>query len=953
MANSFRWFFNDLTIEEESLVLSPDMVQPTDKVYCFAQVEGEFGDIDVASTFVTVSNSEPVFTNTYILPSVGVRSGTELTCYSVVSDPDLTEISHDYSWSRNGELLAIGQSLVLNDDNAKQGDIINCSVLAQDEHGGTATMDADVEVINSLPEINNVGINPVHPTSQDNLQCTATASDHDGDDISLTYSWLVDGVLQSENTALLSGPFNPSQEITCQVTPNDGFDSGELMESTVTVINSPPAIHSITLSVDDLTLDESQFRTNDTITATVEASDVDDDFMTYHFDWYVDGILVRSGLGDSLDGHLYFDKGQLVYVIVTPNDGISDGESVTSQISTIANTKSEIVIAQLGPNPLYTTDTLSVDFINVQDVDGDDVSLIYEWFVNGTLLHTSSINTLSDFYYTSNDEIYVEVSHNDGVEYGDVYTTNPISVSSTPPEMISVSILPEEPNSQDSLTCIAFAFDTDDDDISMRYSWTIDGELQPETSSVFSGILAAGDTVSCTVVPEDQSTNGDSLSNSVMISNSAPVVQSVVFNSEDVYTNDILQVIVQSTDLDDDPILVSYDWYVDGLLVKSGLSTSLDGSEYFDKNQEVLVIVSASDGELDSEIYVSDALRVLNTPPTTPTVSMGTEYPPLGEDLYCSIVEEAFDADGDVLTYDFTWYVNDLEWQGTTLASVHSGDGIEKDLIYIGDQWRCDAQASDGTGLSEPVSSTGTISDCPVQYYYDIVEAYADVENPHSCWSHGSSTDQTSPVLLPLLYTGNASGLPEGTSFIGNGDYCESYNRDYCDQVGIIHYGGSPIEHRIDSGYSNFRIMFYEDTLTVKGGSRTLYLRWQAPRDATCTMNYSLIPVTYATYWPDYSGSTGVRLNLLQNHVVLETMDISGYLNQYFYMDITTEVEAGDIIDLVFFDYDAVHFDWTSFSGGITCDYGDLQTEEENSDGTDDSSEETDDDSNEEGDGSE
>ena len=74
-----------------------------------------------------------------------------------------------------------------------------------------------------------------------------------------------------------------------------------------------------------------------------------------------------------------------------------------------------------------------------------------------------------------------------------------------------------------------------------------------------------------------------------------------------------------------------------------------------------------------------------------------------------------------------------------------------------------------------------------------------------------------------------------------------------------------------------------------------------------------------------------------ENHVLLETMDITGYLNQYFYIDTTTEVEAGDIIDLVFFDYNNVHFDWTSFLGGITCDYGDLQKVEEDSEESEDS----------------
>ena len=235
-------YFIDLTFEGESLSLSPDLVQPTDKIYCSAQTRGEKGDLEQSSTYVTVSNSLPVFSSAYVLPNVGVRSGTELSCYSEVTDPDFTDVTQTYRWSRNGELIALGQTLLLTDENASQGDTISCTVFAEDEHSGVSTMSADVEVINSAPMVDNIGINPANPTSQDSVQCTATVTDLDGDDVTLEYTWLINGVLQAETTAFLSESFQPNDVIECQVTPNDGYDTGDSENSTVTVVNSPPTI---------------------------------------------------------------------------------------------------------------------------------------------------------------------------------------------------------------------------------------------------------------------------------------------------------------------------------------------------------------------------------------------------------------------------------------------------------------------------------------------------------------------------------------------------------------------------------------------------------------------------------------------------------------------------------------------------------------------------------------
>ena len=143
---------------------------------------------------------------------------------------------------------------------------------------------------------------------------------------------MINGVLQAETTAFLSESFQPNDVIECQATPNDGYDSGDSVNSTVTVINSPPVLNSITIYVGDVNQDSFQPRTNDIINVALDASDVDGDIVNFTYDWYVDGVLEKSGLGDNLDGQLFFDKNQQIYVVVTPTDGQKAGLSLTSEI---------------------------------------------------------------------------------------------------------------------------------------------------------------------------------------------------------------------------------------------------------------------------------------------------------------------------------------------------------------------------------------------------------------------------------------------------------------------------------------------------------------------------------------------------------------------------------------------------------------------------------------------
>ena len=80
-----------------------------------------------------------------------------------------------------------------------------------------------------------------------------------------------------------------------------------------------------------------------------------DNISTY--DWYVDGDLVKTGLGNSLDGLQYFVRNQQVYVAITPNDGLEDGQALISDVIDVVNTPPEILSAMIIPE-LFPKPTL-------------------------------------------------------------------------------------------------------------------------------------------------------------------------------------------------------------------------------------------------------------------------------------------------------------------------------------------------------------------------------------------------------------------------------------------------------------------------------------------------------------------------------------------------------------------------------------------------------------------
>ena len=92
------------------------------------------------------------------------------------------------------------------------------------------------------------------------------------------------------------------------------------------------------------------------------------------------------------------NKGDVVVVSVTPNNGYLDGTTVTDS-ATVADTAPAATVSLNSHTP-RTNDVLTATATS-SDADGDTVSLTYVWRVNGTVTQTDTTTALTDTFNLS------------------------------------------------------------------------------------------------------------------------------------------------------------------------------------------------------------------------------------------------------------------------------------------------------------------------------------------------------------------------------------------------------------------------------------------------------------------------------------------------------------------------------------------------------------------------
>jgi hypothetical protein len=216
----------------------------------------------------TATNHAPVIRSVRLDPAAPI-DGDRVHAIVAVADQDGDPIELGFEWQISGRSIPTGEASIELKGVTKR-DRIEVAVKASDGKLQSDTARAEARVQNRRPTVVGIAVRPqpeVFPG--ETLVVTARANDPDGDPISYSYRWRLNGALQMETgdtfetDALVKG-----DEIQAIVVASDGTtDSDDLESVVVRVGNSPPEIVSVPENIS----------TNEGVSYEIQARDPDND----------------------------------------------------------------------------------------------------------------------------------------------------------------------------------------------------------------------------------------------------------------------------------------------------------------------------------------------------------------------------------------------------------------------------------------------------------------------------------------------------------------------------------------------------------------------------------------------------------------------------------------------------------------------------------------------------
>jgi hypothetical protein len=194
------------------------------------------------SNLIVLANIPPTIGGAQILPAEATAI-TTFTCAAINAfDGDDDPLKSKVVWTVNGEVV-LGQSeLELAPGPFGKGDEVSCAISLWDGEVWTESVAATESaiVVNTLPTIESVTINPPAGTLETIFSCVADGwSDPDLEDLfEVTYLWLVNGEPVDNLSAgtIHSAYFDTGDELVCQVIPENGDEQGLAVASAPVIV---------------------------------------------------------------------------------------------------------------------------------------------------------------------------------------------------------------------------------------------------------------------------------------------------------------------------------------------------------------------------------------------------------------------------------------------------------------------------------------------------------------------------------------------------------------------------------------------------------------------------------------------------------------------------------------------------------------------------------------------
>ena len=339
--------------------------------------EGATGSIEVSVRVDPpgAQNNAPTTPIVHIDPALP-QTGEALTVVVDVAsaDPDGDPLSIHTRWSRDGQPEG-DDVLTISGDRVEQNQHWRVEYWTEDGQVQSAHAVAEVTVGNGSPAIDTVIVQPDPATVLTDLTCVASATDPEGEAISYSYTWWVDGADAGQTAQILpAGIATWGVPVYCEVTASDGQGSSRQASPAITIGNEPPQPPALAFA-------PAEPVDTDDITCGILTPATDPDagqLITYGYAWYRDGQ--PTGLtGADLSADLTH-RDEVWRCEVTATDSAGGSAAVVGIEAVIGRTWQDQVGASTAA---ITIDGLVADgqfgktLAIVGDTDGDGLSELF------------------------------------------------------------------------------------------------------------------------------------------------------------------------------------------------------------------------------------------------------------------------------------------------------------------------------------------------------------------------------------------------------------------------------------------------------------------------------------------------------------------------------------------------------------------------------------------------
>lgn len=489
----------------------------------------------------TIRNTAPAMTGATLVPSDGLATDTFECAPAGWDDPDppdaagpgvstgepgvdVSPPAYRFAWYRNDEALATASTLDTirpSDFGCVPGDRLHCTVVPFDGQDEGTEVSSETALLEGLPSVGSVTVSPETPTTTDDLVCAAhDVVDPDDDAVELAYAWYRDDelVASANEATLAAAETEKGETFTCTVTPSDARGSGASVESAaVTVVNTPPAVATATLSP-EAGLPGTTFLCTPSGWSDPDDADaggpgqssaepgVDAGPPAYRYAWLRNAVDMGLPASQNSVEATGFAAGEELQCVVTPYDGEAEGDPVSSNTARLGGPPS-VDGATVSPADPTTQDALTCIPGEVSEPDGDEVTLRFAWTIDGEIVAGQTSDTLAASFTTRGDDVACIVTPHDADGDGDPAVAPPVTVVNSLPTAPVVAVTPGSATPGSELTCsvVTPSDDPDGDPVDYAYQWTLDGEvLDGQTTPSLIADLALGcGAWGCTVTPSD------------------------------------------------------------------------------------------------------------------------------------------------------------------------------------------------------------------------------------------------------------------------------------------------------------------------------------------------------------------------------------------------------------------------------------------------------------------